>query len=664
MRVNVVQGSLCTITVVVGLLCGAHGTAQTTINLDAKSPGKTFEGLGAVSAGASSRLLIDYPEPQRTEILDFLFKPKYGASLQHLKVEIGSDVNSTDGSEPSHMRTKNDHDYSRGYEWWLMQEARKRNPAIILDSLAWGAPGWVGDGKLFSKDMAEYVADFLEGAQKQGLDISYTGAWNERKPDYEWVKLLRTVLDEHGLKTKIVCCDLTPHSEMYIVLDKVNADPILDKAVDVIGVHYPAEIPGIAPAAIQDTSRRVWSSEDQPNPGGGPFIARDWSHGGRVLARRYNENYIKGHFTKTEIWSPITSYYDLLAAPNSGLMYANTPWSGNYDVQSTIWVTAHTTQFANPGWKYMDSASGYLPNDSGTYVALHAPTAPGKRADWSFVLETTSANRPQQLSFKVGEDLKAGPVSIWQTNGDHTFEKVAEVPVKDGRFQYAFEPNSIYTVTSTTGQARGRTTPPAAAAFPFPYREDFESTKVGRTAKYLSDQDGAFEATACIGRTGTCVEQQVTIKPTPWLPRPDPFTIAGDPKWSDYRVAVDVRLPQGGAATVQGRIDSSDIFQDHNAVYSSGYVLKIEENGTWSLLSSRFKHPVMTLATGTTQVDSNWHRIELQFSKQTITAILDGKQLGSVQDTAHSSGMVGFGSDWSKVQFDNLLVSEVKDEKQ
>jgi hypothetical protein len=64
-----------------------------------------FGGLGALGAGASSRLLIDYPEPQRSQILDYLFKPGYGATLQHLKVEIGADVNSTDGSEPSFMRT-------------------------------------------------------------------------------------------------------------------------------------------------------------------------------------------------------------------------------------------------------------------------------------------------------------------------------------------------------------------------------------------------------------------------------------------------------------------------------------------------------------------------------------------------------------------------------
>jgi hypothetical protein len=37
--------------------------------IDGASACRTFDGLGAASAGASSRLLIDYPEPQRSEIL-------------------------------------------------------------------------------------------------------------------------------------------------------------------------------------------------------------------------------------------------------------------------------------------------------------------------------------------------------------------------------------------------------------------------------------------------------------------------------------------------------------------------------------------------------------------------------------------------------------------
>jgi rhamnogalacturonyl hydrolase YesR len=49
------------------------------IIVDPKMKGKVFEGIGALSAGASSRLLIDYAEPYRSDILDYLFKPYFGA---------------------------------------------------------------------------------------------------------------------------------------------------------------------------------------------------------------------------------------------------------------------------------------------------------------------------------------------------------------------------------------------------------------------------------------------------------------------------------------------------------------------------------------------------------------------------------------------------------
>ncbi len=205
---NACLASKVAIPPIVILLLSPCFAANQTVTLDGNSKGKIFEGIGTLSAGASSRLLVDYPEPYRSQILDYLFKPNYGASLQHLKVEIGADVNSTDGSEPSSMRSRTDHDYDRGYEWWLMEEARKRNPSIILDTLPWGAPGWVGEGHFYSNDMAEYVADFLEGAKTHHhLDIAYTGIWNEKQFDANYVEALYRTLKKHGLDTNIVCCD-------------------------------------------------------------------------------------------------------------------------------------------------------------------------------------------------------------------------------------------------------------------------------------------------------------------------------------------------------------------------------------------------------------------------------------------------------------------------
>lgn len=645
------------------LICIAVSTCQVapmwsqqTVIVDGTSKGRVFEGIGALSAGASSRLLVDYPEPQRSQILDYLFKPHYGASLQHLKIEVGGDVNSTDGSEPSHMRSSTDRDYTRGYEWWLMLEARKRNPKIILDTLPWGAPGWVGNGKLYSPDMARYMADFITGAKKKyGLDIAYTGSWNERKYDAAYVKELRRALDAAHLKTKIICCDQdeVKNGEQWEVAEAMQSDPELRDAIAAIGSHYPQDNGKLnTTEAARNSGKPLWSSEDQPNPGSGPILQRTWNPGGRILAAVYNRNYLEGALTKTEIWSPITSYYDILAAPNSGLMYANTPWSGYYDVQSTIWVTAHTTQFAQPGWQYLDTGSGAL-SGKGSFVTLRSPD--GK--DWSTVLETIAATKPQQVRFELKDGLSTGVVHIWQTNNSKSFEHVADVPVKDGVYEYQFDPDSLYSLTTTTGQHKGTAQPPVAAAFPMPYSDDFEHTPLARAPKYLSDQDGAFEVHPCTGRAGKCLEQIITEKPIPWSPLPDPFTLAGDVAWSDYTVAVDARFIDDGPITLMGRVDSADVFQDGNALWPSGYILSLFADGRWQLNSSIYKKPSRTLAVGKADPPSKqWQHLELHFSGKTVSAMLNGKQLFSADDPDHAHGMFAIGTGWIRAEFDNLKV--------
>lgn len=41
-------------------------------------------------------------------------------------MELGGDADATEGAEPSHMHFKGDLNYERGYEWWLMKEAKVR----------------------------------------------------------------------------------------------------------------------------------------------------------------------------------------------------------------------------------------------------------------------------------------------------------------------------------------------------------------------------------------------------------------------------------------------------------------------------------------------------------------------------------------------------------
>src|SRR3954469_13091409 len=196
------------LTVVVGLtlaaaavLIGISSPAQaaTAITINGTSGGRALDGVGAVSGGGgNSRLLMDYPEPQRTDILNYLFKPGFGAALQILKVEIGGDTNSTSGAEPSHEHIRGSVNCNRGYEWWLMEQAKARNPNITLVGLTWGAPGWIGNGTFFTNDAIDYLLAWLGCATSHGLTINYLGGWNEKGRDLNWYKNLRSSLNSHG----------------------------------------------------------------------------------------------------------------------------------------------------------------------------------------------------------------------------------------------------------------------------------------------------------------------------------------------------------------------------------------------------------------------------------------------------------------------------------
>ena len=155
---------------------------------DALGPSRPLDGVGGLSGGgAVSRMLPAYDASTRAEIFDFLFKPDWGAALHILKVEIGSDCQSTDGAEPTHMRNATDESYTRGYEWLIMREAKARNADIKIYALAWGWPQWItcdpgtlehctGDVYTHREVWCDYIVKYVAGAKAaHNLTIDFVG---------------------------------------------------------------------------------------------------------------------------------------------------------------------------------------------------------------------------------------------------------------------------------------------------------------------------------------------------------------------------------------------------------------------------------------------------------------------------------------------------------
>ena len=374
----------------------SHAATTTTISVNGASAGLTFGGIGAISGGGgNSRLLTDYPAAQQQQILDYLFKPDYGADLQILKVEIGGDTNSTDGSESSIEHTSGAINCSSGYEWWLMEQAKALNPSIKLYGLAWGAPGWVGS--FWTTATINYLVSWLNCATSHGLTINYLGGWNERGYNISWYEQLRSTLNADGYSAvQIVGAD----SDWSIATD-IADNPTFASAVSIIGVHYPCTggdggsadtCP--ANATAEGTGKPLWASENGSqdlNGGAGALI--------RSIVRGYTDAELTGYIN----WPLIASIYPDLPYDDDGLMLANQPWSGAYSVGESLWATAQVTQFTQPGWQFLNSGSGYLggAESNGSYVTLKSTDG----TDYSTIIETTTATAAQTVDVDVSGGL-------------------------------------------------------------------------------------------------------------------------------------------------------------------------------------------------------------------------------------------------------------------
>jgi hypothetical protein len=655
------------------------------IRIDRSGKGRIFEGIGALSAGAASRFLIDYPDSYKSQILDYLFKPNYGASLQHLKVEIGGDANSTWGSEPSHMHSRDDENYSRGYEWWLIKEARKRNPKILLDILPWNAPGWVGNHHFYSQDMIDYDLKFVNAAHDlYGADISYLGIWNEARYDREWIKALKNAVLRnnvtHRLNTEVVAADVV---EDWQLANDMQADPALMAAVDVVGVHYPAY--GSTPVAqnLKRGNRYVplWDSEDSYSvcPEG---VCLGKVSPDVVLAKMLNRNYIIGKMTKT-VHCTIAAAFPAFLPFKEGLILATSPWSGHYDVSPSLWVIAHTTQFAQPGWQYIDSASDTLKDRAGrpvgSYVTLKSPN----NSDYSIIIETADATAAEQLTFQVTNGLSSGAVHVWHSNmkAGTYFIHEPDLP-GDGPHSIFLQPSSIYSLTTTTGQQKGN---PGAAppefAHPFPFSNNFEGDRLDQPPKYFVDQQGSFEVVNCIGRPGKCLRQMVD-QPTIMVDQPTitdyarfPLTFLGDQvgskSWTDYQVSVDVLMEEFGSVKLWGRLDHliPCAEDDFRCLYShtipDGYSLSVDSEGRWMVDKSFDNGTIVNrIKSGalTGWPPKTWHNLKMAFSGSTLSVFIDGKPvIANYVDSGktHEYGMVALGTEWNQVQFDNFCLATV-----
>ncbi|KAK3611679.1 hypothetical protein CHS0354_012049 [Potamilus streckersoni] len=662
--------------IVIFLFMCVSSNTQTIIIDDTGGLGRQFDGIGGLSGGgATSRLLVNYPEKQRNEILDYLFQPNFGASLHILKVEIGGDAQSTDGTEASHMHNSWEENYERGYEWWLMVEAKKRNPKIKLYGLPWAFPGWVGAGTRSPytnpEITATYIIKWIQGAIKYyNLTIDYVGIWNERSYDIKYTKVLRQMLDKSGFQNvRIVAADgnWTPVSK------DIHKDAELAAAIDIIGVHYPGTKTVVDAVA---TGKQLWASED--------YSTFNDNVGAGCWARILNQNYVNGDMTSTISWNLIASYYSALPFNRDGLMTANSPWSGYYRVESPIWITAHTTQFTSPGWMYLGKNQGVqlLPG-GGSIVSLTSQD----NMDLTVIIETMSHNhslciRPSLPPYEVkqqnvtiqlkGNFANIQKLYVWYSKlsfdqqPSTLFRNLGAIPVVNGELQIDLGIDEMYTMTTLTAGQKGiYPDPPAPTPFPLPYKETFEVYLPAEEPNNFAQQVGSFEVVDTTDSQHKKVYRHVVLHdPITWCPinLVFPISIIGNSSWTDLYVEVDAMIGQVNASDgvfVATRVSNLGCESFHAVgVFFFLFPDKKKYEVTGDLARTQL------ISSGNADAKTGWNTLGLLVKNHTAVGTLNGKELFGVMLPVKASKMgfaaLGTGS-FGIADFDNFQIHDGKD---
>ena len=671
---------------------------------------KLYRGLGMVSGNNSSRLLLDYKDenPEKyNEILNYLFGAD-GIGITHLKLEMGSDINSSSGTEPAVMRTEDEKaDVTRGAGFQLAADAKKINPDLTLDMLWWSEPLWISNAEDVYAARYKWYKSILDAAyETYNLTFDYVSAnQNERRIDAGWIKYLSSHLKSETdcpydySKIKIVAADEVGTWGIGTVMLK---DEELLNAVDVIGGHYSDWTNDKIKELAADYGKEIWFSEgSSPMSYSNGTYKYDGSKSGLSdingvldIANRIITMFPGGDMTLYEFQPVVSAYYDGVTYCQKQLITAEKPWSGYYTLDSGFYMSLHFSQFFKKGWCFIDGAcagDGKAGGDGHAIVDAvysYMTAADSDSGDYSTVItNTTDSNITYNITVK--NLAKAGQnVCVFETRGpdgnkydENYFKKINTItPQKSGddyTYSVTVKPYSMVTLSTLEVEEKVYTSPSDDSVLALPYSDDYEysdyptdylSTR-GNSPRYTTDEGGAFEVQNIDGNNVLMQIITPDTKANEWGGTPDPVTNFGDDRWFNYSVSVSVRF--GTSDEPDKNYTGAGLRYNLADAGKSGYWVQLYENGTWKL-----NHNSKSVAEGT--LDSfdgtAWTELKISAEENKITACINSNQVceydctsedsksGEINtDAMHASGRAALFSSYNQNCFDNTKIEAIGD---
>lgn len=198
---------------------------------------------------------------------------------------------------------------------------------------------------------------------------------------------------------------------------------------------------------------------------------------------------------------------------------------------------------------HLRASAGTGTGNSKKPLETRVETASLSQGDFTLVLEKLEGDclrckvpstTAEDVTVHLKGPLKSGrPLHVWLTNSTDQFIQMPDIqPEQDGTFTVHLPRDTIITVTTTTGQAKGSVGPvPASGHWQLPYSDDYESTAAPRPGRYHADNGGSFEVAEGIdpfdsGNQVLLQAQPVDPGSNAWIrDEPQPTTALGDGNW-------------------------------------------------------------------------------------------------------------------------------------
>jgi hypothetical protein len=374
--------------------------------------GLTHKGLGLLSCNSTSNLLMDYKaeHPGRYwQLIRALFGGKHPL-INHVKIEMGSDTNTSTGSDPATMRTADElADASRSPGFQLAADAKTVNPRLKVSILRWVMPQWVqtawNKGTGTDEMYKWYKETILDAYQRYGYMVDYVDPdTNEtRNPDISFIKWYKNALvndkdfadPRYGLSPRQQKSAAKAYHNIKIIASDENTTKIIGPAlltdtelfgmVDAVGYHYNTDdrLDGTPDSATYrpytklatgdnayGQDKEVWYSEGTASFGATEYRVNNTEgqsgastgiggvQSALDLANRSVKGYANSKRTHYVFQPAIGSFYEGAQYSHKELVSARDPWSGYIRYDAALYVMQHFTQFAKTGWENDTNTAG------------------------------------------------------------------------------------------------------------------------------------------------------------------------------------------------------------------------------------------------------------------------------------------------------------------